>query len=57
MKILSSLSSVVSNLYEFLSSAKHKIFRRMLLTRPLMVPVDFHSRKKNKKYCGNQRSG
>jgi len=43
---------VVSNLYEFLSSAEDKIFWRMSVTKQLKYPICFHRRKK--KYCGSQ---
>jgi len=49
MKIMSSFThpQVVSNLYECLSSAEHrKIFWRMSVTKKLMYPINFHSRKK-----------
>ncbi len=56
MNILSSFShlQVVPNLYEFLSSVKHKkiIFWRMLVTKQLTVAIDFHSMKK--KYYESQ---
>jgi len=41
MKILSSLTQVVSNLYEFLFSDEHK--RRYFKECQLMDPIDFHS--------------
>ncbi len=34
---------VVPNRYEFLSSAEHKTFWRMLVTKQLLVHIDFHS--------------
>ncbi len=44
MKLLPSFAhlDVVINRYEFLSSNEHKK-RRMLVTKQLKVPIDFHS--------------
>ncbi|KAI2660605.1 hypothetical protein H4Q32_008209 [Labeo rohita] len=39
---------VVPNLYDLHSSSQKKIFRRMLVTKQLLVATDFHS---TKIYC------
>lgn len=45
MRIQSTSTQVVTNLYEFLSSAAHKnkTFLRIRLTKQLMNPIGFHS--------------
>lgn len=45
MRMLSTSTQVVTNLYEFLSSAAHKnkTFLRIRLTKQLMNPIGFHS--------------
>jgi len=50
MKILSSFThpQVVSNLYEFLSSAEHKGRYFEELLEPMFSTINFHSRKQNK---------